>query len=99
VGLLKFGSWVTLKISRIACSSTATIGTSARRVPANPHLFLSSVAAESNFSRVALGAQHQIGTFFESDGATVIHPTPTELWDASIASPLPEDLFYLPRPR
>ena len=67
-------------------------------VPADPHAFLSSInPATPNFQRVALGAQHQIGTFFESDGATVTHPTPTELWEAPISSPLPEDTFYLPR--
>ena len=28
-----------------------------------------------------------------------IHPTPTELWEVPIKAPLPNDLFYLPRPR
>jgi hypothetical protein len=67
-------------------------------VPANPHAFLSTInAATPNFQRIALGAQHQIAMFFQSDGATVIHPTPTELWEAPINSPLSEDLFFLPR--
>jgi hypothetical protein len=55
--------------------------------------------AMPNVHRVALGAQHQIGTFFESDGATLMPPTPTELCEASIRLPFPEDPFYLPRPR
>lgn len=68
-------------------------------VPANSHLYLSAVRAEPNYSRVALGAQQQIATFFESDGREVIHPEPAELWERPISSPLPEDTFYLPRPR
>ena len=69
-------------------------------VPPDPHAFLSSIGpGRPNFQRIALGARHRIGTFFESDGATVIHPTPTELWEVPIRLPLPEDLFYLPRPR
>ena len=68
-------------------------------VPPNPHAFLSAVNAPPNFSRVALGAQQQIAEFFASDGVKVIHPTPTEFWEVPITGPLPEDLFFLPRPR
>jgi hypothetical protein len=68
-------------------------------VPANSHLYLSAVRDEPNYSRVALGAQHQIATFFETDGAKVIRPAPEGLWEWPISSPLPEDTFYLPRPR
>jgi hypothetical protein len=57
------------------------------------------IGAPPAYSRVALGAQHQIGTFFESDGVSAIHPTPVELWEAPIRLPLPEDLFLMPRPR
>jgi hypothetical protein len=64
----------------------------------NPHGFLSSVLAP-NLSPVALGAQHQIGTFFKTDGATVTHPTPAEVWEVPIRSAMPEDLYFLPRPR
>ena len=60
---------------------------------------LSSVGAPPNFSRIALGAQHQIAAFFESDGATVTAPTPAAFWEVPIKSPLPEETFYLPRPR
>ncbi len=41
---------------------------------------------------VALGAQHQVRTFFETDGAGVTHPTPTHLWEAPISSPLPDEM-------
>jgi hypothetical protein len=68
-------------------------------VPDNPHAFLSSFGARPNFSRVALGALHQIGTFFESDGTRLVTPEPADLWELPIRRPLPEDLFYLPRPR
>jgi len=68
-------------------------------VPANSHLFMTSVGAPPDYSRVALGAQPQIATFFESDGATVLHPAPAELWEAPIRRPLPEDLFLMPRLR
>jgi Bacterial Ig-like domain len=62
----------------------------------NPHAFLSG----PNFQRhVGPGAQHQIGMFFASDGNKVIHPTPPELWEVPIKTPVPEDLFYLPRPK
>ena len=67
-------------------------------VPANPHLFLTSATAPPSYARVALGSQHQIATFFESDGANVTHPTPAELWEAPIRTSL-DDLFLLPRPR
>ena len=66
-------------------------------VPVTPHPYVFQVGAAPNYSRVAFGAQHQIGTFFESDGATVIHPTPTHFWEAPISRPLPEDTFFLPR--
>jgi hypothetical protein len=62
-----------------------------------PHTYLYTVQSPPNFARVALGAQHQIATFFASDGKTVIHPEPRELWESPIATPLPEDLYFLPR--
>ena len=68
-------------------------------VPANPHAYYNGVgpAFSLEFRRIGLGAQHQVATFFESDGATVIHPTPTAFWEAPINRPLPDDLFFLPR--
>jgi hypothetical protein len=67
-------------------------------VPANPHAFFNTInQTNANFYRIFLGAQHQVATFFASDGATVIHPTPMAFWEAPINSPLPDDLFFLPR--
>ena len=63
-----------------------------------PHTYLYSVQLPPNFARVAIGAQQQIATFFSSDGKTVIHPEPRELWESPIATPLPEHLYFLPRP-
>jgi Bacterial Ig-like domain len=67
-------------------------------VPDNPHAFLSAVRARPNFARIAIAAQHQIGTFFESDGVQVVTPEPAALWEVPIRTPLPENLFFLPRP-
>ena len=68
-------------------------------VPAGPHNYITAQQQPANYARVAIGAQNQIATLFATDGATVIHPTPTELWEAPIKSRLPDDLFFLPRPR
>jgi hypothetical protein len=65
----------------------------------NPHGFVSALGPAQGLSEVALGAQHQIGAFFASDGRTVIHPEPVSLWEAPIRMPLPEDLLFLPRRR
>jgi hypothetical protein len=64
---------------------------------ANPHPFLGQVSAVPALKDVAFGAQHQIGTFFESDGAIVIHPSPVHLWEVPVLPPFPNDTFYLPR--
>jgi hypothetical protein len=66
-------------------------------VPSGPHTYITAQQQPENYARVAIGAQNQIATLFATDGATVIHPTPTELWEAPIKSPLPENLFFLPR--
>ena len=66
-------------------------------VPPTPHPYIFQVGAAPNFSRVAFGAQDQIGTFFETDGAQMTHPAPAALWEAPISGPLPEDTFFLPR--
>ena len=66
-------------------------------VPADPHTYVTAQQQGANYARVAIGAQNQIAIFFASDGVTLIHPTPTELWEAPINSPLPEDLFFVPR--
>ena len=67
-------------------------------VPADPHAYLNTInAANPNYYRICLGAQHHIATFFESDGRTFANPTPNDLWETPIAY-LRDDLFYLPRP-
>jgi hypothetical protein len=66
-------------------------------VPADPHLYITAQQQPANYGRVAVGAQDQIATLFASDGVTVIHPTPTELWEVPINLPMPEDRFFLPR--
>ena len=69
-------------------------------VQADPHAYFTTInAANTNYYRVMLGAQHQVATFFESDGATVARPTPTNLWETPISLRLAEDTYYLPRPR
>ena len=67
-------------------------------VPADPHAFFNTInQANANFYRIFLGAQNQVATFFESDGATFANATPNDLWETPIAY-LRDDLFYLPRP-
>jgi hypothetical protein len=67
-------------------------------VPANPHTFFNTInQASPNYYLIFRGAQHQVATFFESDGVTFANPTPTELWETPIAY-LRDDLYYLPRP-
>jgi pimeloyl-ACP methyl ester carboxylesterase len=67
-------------------------------VPANPHAFFNTInQANQNFYRIFLGAQNQVATFFASDGATFVNPTPNHLWETPIAY-LRDDLYYLPRP-
>jgi hypothetical protein len=57
-------------------------------VQADPHAYFTTInAANTNYYRVMLGAQHQVATFFESDGATVTRPTPTNLWETPISLP------------
>ena len=50
----------------------------------------------SAFGDISRGAQEQIATFFESDGATVIHPEPDRFFEVPVALPLPEDLSFIP---
>jgi hypothetical protein len=67
-------------------------------VPQGPHQFLGAVGTPPAYSRVARGALERIAAFFESDGKTVIAPTPAELWEMPIKK-LPDDTFFMPRPR
>jgi hypothetical protein len=67
-------------------------------VPQGSHQFLGAIGAPPSYSRIARSALEQIATFFESDGKTVLSPTPVGLWELPIRT-LPEDTFLLPRPR
>ena len=72
-------------------------------VPKTPHIFLLRVPPspfDSTVYAIALDAQEQIATFFESDGDTVINPDPA-FFEVPIVPPLPETcnfLFPLPPP-
>ena len=69
-------------------------------VDKDPHRLISrtdSPAGSPNFV-AALQAQEQVGTFFASQGATVIDPDGPAgpLFEVPIHGPLPEDLSYIP---
>jgi hypothetical protein len=66
-------------------------------VPTTPHVFLLRVPPrpfDSNVYAIALHAQEQIATFFESDGDTVINPDPA-FFEVPIVPPLPETCDFL----
>jgi len=64
-------------------------------IPANQHGFLNQPTNPNAIIRaVSRGAQNQIGTFFESGGATIVTPSPANLFETPIAQPLPEVLNY-----
>jgi hypothetical protein len=64
-------------------------------IPTNQHGFLNQQSSPNTVIRdVSRGAQHQIGTFFESGGATIVTPSPANLFETPIALPLPEVLNY-----
>ena len=61
----------------------------------NPHTFLTNVTGAG--AQFAIAAQLQIGTFFASDGATVIDPDGAgPFFETPVTLPLPEDLAFLP---
>jgi hypothetical protein len=65
--------------------------------PKNPHTFLTNIGSAPAVAAVAVEAQTQIATFFESDGATTIDPDgPGALFETPIAGALPEDLGFIP---
>jgi hypothetical protein len=59
-----------------------------------PHLFIADFFDGPNTVKIATDTQEQIGTFFASDGATIINPDPS-YFEVPIVPPLPEDLNYL----
>jgi hypothetical protein len=63
----------------------------------NPHGFMLSVAGTVPLmTAIAVGAQEQIATFFESDGASTIHAEPARLFVPPAALPTPEALNFIP---
>jgi len=60
----------------------------------NPHTFLTSIAGAG--ASYALAAQHQIATFFASDGAITIDPDGPGPFFETPTSMLPEDLAFIP---
>ena len=61
-----------------------------------PHTFAVSVTSPNPTVRaIALGAQDQAGSFFASNGTTVIHPEPMRFFEWPIIGPLPEELNYV----
>ena len=64
-------------------------------VPVDPHSFMSNVFTNPATTAIALEAQWQIATFFESDGTVIIQPEPKEYFEVPIKGPLPEDLSWI----
>jgi hypothetical protein len=63
-------------------------------VSKNPHTFLTNVSGAG--APYALAAQHQIATFFASDGAATIDPDGPGPFFETPTSLLPEDLAFIP---
>jgi hypothetical protein len=64
-------------------------------VPKDPHLLIRNITLPS-VAPIARGIQEQIGVFFASDGALMIHPEPSRFFEVPIAGPLPEGLNFIP---
>jgi hypothetical protein len=64
-------------------------------LPKNGHGFLTGISNPA-WRDIALGAQEQIATFFESDGTEIIQPQPSRFFETPIQGPLPEDLNFIP---
>jgi hypothetical protein len=62
----------------------------------NPHQFMLHAELPGLAGAIALGAQEQIASFFESDGAEIIQPEPARFFEVPIAGALPEDLNFIP---
>jgi hypothetical protein len=61
--------------------------------PVNPHAFLTNITAST--ATLAIAAQEQIATFFESDGTLVIDPDGAgPYFEVPIKGPLPEVLNF-----
>jgi hypothetical protein len=63
----------------------------------NPHFYMmDSIGPNPLVAAIALGAQEQIATFFDSDGKMIIHPEPARFFEVPIKGPLPEELNWIP---
>ena len=61
----------------------------------NPHTFLTNIGGPT--AALAIAAQQQIATFFESDGTVVIDPDGAgPFFEVPIVGPLPEGLNFIP---
>jgi hypothetical protein len=67
-------------------------------LPPNPHAFLSALN-QPDMQKIALAAQAQAAAFFASDGSHIDQLSAAELWERAGRTSLPDDLFFLPRPR
>jgi hypothetical protein len=65
-------------------------------IPKDPHQFMSNVYTNPATTAIALEAQRQIASFFESDGTVIIQPEPKEYFEVPIKGPLPEDFNWIP---
>jgi len=65
------------------------------RVPKNVHLWTNNFTIAGITGEIARGGQEQIATFFESDGRTLITPTPMRFFEMPIVA-LPETYNFIP---
>jgi hypothetical protein len=66
-------------------------------IPKNPHGVVTSVThPNATFRSIARSLQDQIGIFFASNGAVIIHPEPLRLFEVPVAGSLSENLNYIP---
>jgi hypothetical protein len=66
-------------------------------LPKNGHTFLTGIGNPA-WRDIALGAQEQIATFFETDGQLVIHPEPARFFETPLQGFLPEGLNFITGP-
>jgi hypothetical protein len=67
------------------------------QIPKNPHTFAGTVLSPSPlYQSIGRGAQDLIGAFLASHGTVIIQPEPAYFFEVPIASPLPEELNFIP---
>ena len=62
----------------------------------NRHVFAAQIVSPIRRHALALGMQEQTAVFFQSGGATIVHPTPVHRFELPLAGPLPETLGFIP---